>query len=319
MTFNPKKYVAQKCVELNSEVKGKVLVAVSGGVDSTVSAALIKKAGIKTKLLFIDSGYQRKGEPKAVVSQFKKMGYDIDLISAKKLFRKKTTHSKIENRLAGFRNTYFDLIIKYARENKIGTLVQGTQFYKTSVQTGHSAPNDKFLSSKIKLIEPVRGMPKDHIRAIARELGLPESTTKRMSFPGPGFLIRVYGKPTAKKLAIISEATDIVDAMLKKHAGVFKNAYQLFPYLLADISISYKDENNEKAKGWIILIRSLQQLPDKDGPGYIYRPLCIPRKIEEKLVLDLMKIKGVARVCFDLSPKNGSGLKVRTGATIEFQ
>lgn len=316
MASSPKKYINQKCVELNSNIKGRVLVAASGGVDSSVSAALLKRAGIRTRLIFIDSGYQRKNEPDTVMSQFKKMGYDIDIINAKKVFYKNTfSKYKIEDKEFAFRNTYFDLIIKYAKKEKIDTLVQGTQFYKTSTQIGHSMPNHKFLLSKIKLVEPVKALPKDHIRAIARELGLPKNITERMSFPGPGILMRFYGRPTTKKISIVREATEIVDTMLKKYVEIFKKSYQVFPYLLSDTPISYLDSNNKKAKGWIILIRSLQQ--HKDKLGYVYRPLFIPKKIEEKLVSDLMKIKDVARVCFDLSPKYGSGFKVRTGATIE--
>jgi GMP synthase (glutamine-hydrolysing) len=316
MSFSPKQFIDHKCAELIRTIDGKALIAVSGGVDSSVSAALLQRAGLRTKLIFIDSGYQRKDEPKKVVARFKEAGYDIELIDAREHFYRRTfPRHTIEDKMEAFRSTYFDTIIKYAKDKRIGTLVQGTQFYQTTTQIGHSMPNRRFWSSGIQLIEPVRGLVKDDVRALAKALKLRQDVVRRMSFPGPGILMRFYGNPTMKKIRITTKATEIVDAMLHENTSVFKHAYQVFPYLLSDIEISYINRNYKKAKGWIILVRSLQQC--KTGTGYVYRPFFIPRVIEEKLVSDLMDIQGVARVCFDLSPKHFSVLKPGAGANIE--
>ncbi|KND48884.1 MAG: GMP synthase (glutamine-hydrolysing) [Parcubacteria bacterium C7867-005] len=313
MKFDPNLFIKTTCTSLQEFKGGTVLVTVSGGVDSSTSAALIQEAGIDSKLVFIDTGFLRTNEAESVKRYF---GSKLIVLNKSKLFYKalKNCHNSEEKREV-FRHLYFKIIKEYVLKNNIPAIVQGTQFHKTSTKRYHNSPTKDFLTLPIKVIEPVRGLSKPQIRLLAKKLGLPDEVVNRRPFPGPGLLIRFGGNYTPRKLDLIRKATGIIDKLIEKDKNKYKRCYQIFPYICEELA-PYVNKESRGAKGHIVLIRALEA-KDLDGE-IIYTPFILPGSTQEEIVGLLMKIDGISRVCFDMTPKLGSGKKVKPGGTIEY-
>jgi GMP synthase (glutamine-hydrolysing) len=315
--FEVKKYIEETCKHLKSMTNEEVLILVSGGVDSTTSAVLLKKAGLRSRLLLIDTGFMRAGEPREVKDLFKRLGFKIILLDKKKYFysavRKKSDPS--EKREA-FRQAYFESIMGYMKVDKIKWIVQGTQFGKTKARLGHNYPTVNFFKSGFRAIEPVEHLSKNQIRKIAEKIKLPGEVIDRRPFPGPGLLIRFGGEYTPQKLFLIEKATNIVDKILSKYKNDFKNCFQMFPYLCDGLPVIFVNKKGQRDFGHILLIRAVRQVERRNIIEY--HPFGIPQKIKIEIVKELMNIEKVARVCFDATPKMGAGFNVGHGAMIEY-
>lgn len=316
-SFDVQQFIADKTRELAATIQGTVLVAVSGGVDSLTSALLLREAGVDTRLLFIDSGYQREGEPKDVFAFFQSQGFTIDLVDAQDTFYAATFQSDTPaGKRDAFRNVYFSLLLAYVKGHNISYIAQGSQFHALTTQIAHNAPTEELLASDCELIEPILGITKNNVRAIAKALGAPQEAYSRMSFPGPGLLIRFSGKPTLEKIATISRATKIIDTMIANESQLLLHAYQVFPFLLSGAQIPYIDASEQKASGDIMIIRSLQQHVGEDT--ILYAPLRLTDELQDEIVKKMMELPGIARVVFDMTPKQGIGSNVKPGASIEY-
>lgn len=314
--FDPKGYI-KEITNKFGQIPETVLVAVSGGVDSSVSAAILLKAGLNVRLLFVDTGFLRKNESSEVLSSFNEAKLSVDYLDASSEFYstlkgKKTSKVKREE----FRKIYFKIISEYASEHNISHVAQGTQFHNGIAKTYHNCPTDKFLKLGFKSIEPVKTLKKDEIRMLAKELKLPEEIEKRTPFPGPGLLIRFGGEFTKDKLDIIREATFILENFISRNAKEFKDCYQIFPYLSSDDNVTFVDGEGTGSVGPILLIRAIKV--EKNGDDLVYRPCSIRQEVLDGLVEKLMLELPVARVCFDLTSKYGYGEGVKAGGTIEY-
>jgi GMP synthase (glutamine-hydrolysing) len=313
--FNEKKYIEKTLKFLKSSVKGKVLVAVSGGVDSTVSAALLKKAGVDCVNLFINTGFLRKEEENQILKNFKKAKLEIKYVDKSKEFRSKLKEQTDKRKL--FRDLYFSILINYAKKGKINCIAQGTQSYSQAYnRVSNNCPNNDFFKSGLNLIEPVEGLAKDEIRRIAKELRLPKEIVYRKPFPGPGLLLRFQGGYSRQSLNIIREATSIIDEFSEKHSKHFKDCFQIFPFLCEATDVPFVDNKNKESRGSIILIRAVKS--EKNGKLGSYLPFEIDYKIKLELVKSLMTIKDIARVCFDFTPKIGNNINFKHGGKIEY-
>jgi GMP synthase (glutamine-hydrolysing) len=312
MHFDPEEYIKDVCNDLSQCENGKVFVTVSGGVDSSVSAKLAEKAGLENELIFIDTGFLRINEPKTVKKYLK----NVEVIDAGNLFRKnlKNKITPAEKREV-FRKTYFKVIKKYALKNNFSCIVQGTQFHKSGTKRYHNSPTREFLKSRIKVIEPVKGLTKEHIRLIAKKLNLPQEIINRRPFPGPGLLIRFGGEYKKEKLELIKKITYIVDSFVGQHKKDFENCYQIFPYLM-DEHVPFVNKFHRGSNGPIVLIRAISDHTIKNN--IIYKPFTISIDLQEKLVNKIMALGNISRVCFDSTVKNGFGDKIKSGGTIEY-
>ena len=300
----------------------KVLVAASGGVDSTVTAKILLEAvgSDKVHLLVIDTGFMREGEIKEVVKSYKKMGFKyVHVIDASKRFLKALKGVKDpEEKRRLFSKTYFKVILEYARKleekyGKIGYIGQGT-IYPDRVETGATGKATAKIKSHhnvvladmlgAKLIEPIKDLYKDEVRKIGKMLGIPENIVKRHPFPGPGLLIRIIGEVNEEKLELLRKADKIVEEEFKK-SGYYDRVWQAFPVLLSDKAVGVKGD--ERSYGLIIVLRVVES---EDGMTANFSKL--PWKLLEKISTRIVgEVEGITRVLYDITNK--------PPATIEFE
>ena len=249
LEWTPKSFVKEAIKQIQDTVKDqKVLCALSGGVDSTVTAALMKKAiGENLTCMFIDQGYMRKNESENIKKMFtEKFHIELIHIDAKDRFYKKVAHiSDPEEKRRGIGEEFIRTFEEESGKlsGDYTWLAQGTLYpdiiesatrdtasTATKIKTHHNVgglPEDM----KFKVIEPLKKLFKDEVRKVGLELGIPEDLVFRHPFPGPGLAIRILGEPTPERVAILQYADQIVMEEIKK-AGYYRKLWQVFAVLL---------------------------------------------------------------------------------------
>jgi GMP synthase (glutamine-hydrolysing) len=308
--FNAKKYIAREIEAIREQVGGKkVLLAMSGGVDSSVCAVLLHKAiGRQLTCVFVDHGCMRLNEAKEVKRIFKgKFGINLVQIDAEERFLEKArgvTDPELKRKCIGgeFITVFRE---EAAKLGKIEFLAQGT-IYPDIVESGvggHKAvkahhnvgglPEDLGFEG---LVEPVKYLYKDEVRKIGKALGIPDEMVMRQPFPGPGLAVRCLGELTKEKLDILRRADFIFrDEMAK--AGLDKKAQQFFAVMTDVKSVGVR--NGARTFGYVIAIRavSTQQFVKA---GIVELPFSFVTAVAEKIAT---KVKGVNRVVWDITPK----------------
>lgn len=314
--FNPREVIDNTIIKLKEDIESKTtLVAVSGGVDSATTAVMLTKANVQTRCIFIDTGFMRKNESQEALNLLKENGINAESLLAQDQFFSALSGIKDprEKRLV-FRNTYFQIIEKYLRDNTITVLAQGSQSKIDKLKRNyHNVCDNEYINSNIIKIEPLIGLSKSEIRQMAREINLTKDLAERTPFPGPGLLIRFGGEYTEEKLNIIRTATEIVDAFKNNYKSEFTECFQIFPYLCDGSPVTFINKENQTDLGFIIIIRAVTL---KNG---VYEPFILPELLFKKLTDALIQINGIARICLDMSPKNGTVDKATHGATIEYE
>lgn len=221
---------------------GKVLLALSGGVDSSVAAALLSKAvGDKLTCIFVDHGFMRKNEGDEVENAFKGWGLNFVRVNAKEQFMSKMrgmSDPETKRKIIG--EEFIRVFEREAKKiGKVDFLVQGT-IYPDIIESGtgdaaviKSHHNVGGLPDYVdfkEIIEPLRLLFKDEVRALGRELGLSDVLVDRQPFPGPGLAIRIIGEITDEKLEILQDADYIFREEIAK-AGLDKEIHQYFAVL----------------------------------------------------------------------------------------
>ncbi len=212
---------------IRKETKGKnALVALSGGVDSTVTAILSKMAiGDKLKCIFIDTGFMRDKDFEDVKYISEKFDLDVEIVDAKDEFLSELLgKSDAEEKRKIFREIFYSVLGRKFKEARCKYLIQGTIASdwietKGGIKTQHNVLKqigiDTVKKYGFKVVEPLAEMYKDQVRELAKFLGLPEKIYGRQPFPGPGLLIRAVGKLTERKLELARKATAIVEDELE--------------------------------------------------------------------------------------------------------
>ncbi len=255
-----------KIVKNLENITGNVVIGVSGGIDSTVTAVLLHRAiKDRAKAVFINHGLFREGEPERVLSLFKSLGIDVIYIDASEKFL-----SQLENvvdceekrRIVG--EVFAEVFSQVVKELNAEYLAQGT-LYPDVIESGGVRGSDKIKSHhnvgglppwfQLKLIEPLREFYKDEVRAIARALGLPDEVVTRHPFPGPGLSVRIIGKFTREKLEIVRKATKIVEEELER-AGVYQKVWQAFAVVGDDVWVGVKGDR--RSLGYIVVVRIVE-------------------------------------------------------------
>ncbi|MDP8002731.1 MAG: glutamine-hydrolyzing GMP synthase [Caldisphaera sp.] len=242
---------------------GKIISAVSGGIDSTVSTYIVMKAvGYKNIIpVLIDHGLFRENEVDEVISYLRKVGIDPIYINAKQDFISKLEgilSCEEKRKIIGelFAQKLFDII----KQENADYLIQGTA-YPDVIESGKTKHSQKIKSHhnvgglpewfNIKIIEPLRGLYKDEIRELGKIIGLPEEILKRQPFPGPGLAVRIIGNFSREKLEAVRKADKILADILKRE-GIYSHLWQS----IATISDSWVGvKGDEREEGYIINIR----------------------------------------------------------------
>ena len=240
--FDAKNFIDEAISKLKEEIKGKAIIAVSGGVDSTVAAYLSSKAiGERLLPVFIDTGLMRKNEGFFVRKMFSEIGMNIKVLDKKDYFLsalKGIIDPEQKRSIVGER--FIRAFEEEAKNFGAEYLVQGTIApdwiesgggIRERIKTHHNVGGIP-ENIKLKIVEPLRDLYKDEVRVVARYLGLPIS--ERQPFPGPGLAVRIIGEITEERLNILRDVTEIVENEIESAVakGEIQKPWQYFAVLL---------------------------------------------------------------------------------------
>ena len=291
-----------------------VLCALSGGVASSVAAVLVHKAiGAQLTCVYVDHGFMRKNESEKIVKTFRdELGMNLIHVDASARFMARMEGVTEPERKRKIIGEEFIRVFE-SEANKLGQidfLVQGT-LYPDVVESGtdtaaviKSHHNVGWLPEDMKfaLIEPLRDLFKDEVRALGREVGLPEEVVSRQPFPGPGLAIRVIGEVTKERLDILREADAIVLQEIRA-AGLYKKVWQAFAILPAMRSVGVMGD--ERTYDYTIGLRIVES-DDGMTADWVRLPYEILDKISRRIVNE---VKGVNRIVYDVTSKPPSTIE----------
>ncbi|MCX5705226.1 MAG: glutamine-hydrolyzing GMP synthase [Candidatus Omnitrophica bacterium] len=291
--------------------KDKVVLGLSGGVDSSVVAILLHRAiGRNSRCIFIDNGLLRKDEPQQIEKIFKSMYHlNLDYKEGSKRF---LTRLKGITEPEEKRNIIGDEFVKMFEEeaDKVKSakyLAQGTLYpdvIESISVTG--APSSRIKSHhnvgglpkhmKLKLVEPLRDLFKDEVRLIGKELGLPDSIIYRQPFPGPGLAIRIIGEVTKERLDLLREVDRrVMDEICS--AGLYEKVWQSFAVLLPFKTVGVMGD--ERTYENVVALRCVESF-DGMTADWTKLPYEVLEKISNRIINE---VKGVNRVVYDISSK----------------
>ena len=296
-----------------AEIKKKVgdkrcIMALSGGVDSSVAAAIVGKAiGSKLTAVYVDTGLMRYRETEEIEKQFKKMKIKLEIVDAQKMFLrslKGVSNPEKKRKIIGA--LFAKVFEKEARRIKADFLVQGT-IYPDRVESGKVGNSAKIKThhnvggmpkgAKFKgIIEPLRDLYKDEVRKVGKELSLPDSIINRQPFPGPGLAVRIMGPITRNKLDILRKADAIVTEEIKR-SGLGKGLWQYFAVLTNTRSVGVKGDS--RAYGMVVAIRTVKSR-DAMTAEFAELPWEALRRISSRIVGEIPE---VVRVVYDITDK----------------
>ena len=306
-------FIAEQVEAMKAQIGDKkVLLALSGGVDSSVVAALLIKAiGQQLVCVHVNHGLLRKGEPEQVIEVFKnQMKANLVYVDATDRFLDKlagVTDPETKRKIIG--GEFIEVFAEEARKlDGIEFLAQGTIWpdileSEKGIKAHHNAgglPEDM----KFELVEPVKILFKDEVRVVGKQLGLPDNMVFRQPFPGPGLGVRCPGAITRDRLEAVREA----DAILREefaNAGLAGKVWQYFTVVPDFKSTGIRD--GERTFEWPVIIRAVNTTDAMTAEVEN-----IPFELMKKLVSRITtEVKGVNRVLYDFTPK--------PSATIEYE
>jgi len=310
--WKPANFIAMQVEAVRRQVgDGRAICALSGGVDSAVAATLVHRAiGERLTCIFVDHGLLRKGESEDVVRTFRDLlGVPLVHVDARQRFLnvlKGVRDPEEKRRRIG--HEFIRVFEEEARKlGDVDFLVQGT-IYPDVVESGVSpgGPTAVIKSHhnvgglpsdlQFKLVEPLRYLFKDEVRAVGRELGLPEANVNRHPFPGPGLAIRVLGEVTAEKLAILREADAIYLEEIRK-AGLYNDIWQAFAVLVDARSVGVVGD--ERRYGYTVALRAVTSEDGMTADFYRF-PWDFLQRVEGRITREVPE---VGRVVYDISSK----------------
>lgn len=310
--WNMRSFIAESIANIKKTVgRDKVVLGLSGGVDSSVTALLIHKAiGRRSKCIFINNGLLRKDEPEQVKKIFSKTFHlNLSCVDKSKRFLsrlKGITDPEEKRKIIG--EEFVKVFEEEAAKVKGAKfLAQGTLYPDVieSISPG-GAPSSRIKSHhnvgglpsrmKLKLIEPLRDLFKDEVRQIAKELGLPDTTIYRQPFPGPGLAIRIIGEVLPPRLNLLREVDCRVIEEIKD-AGLYTEVWQSFAILLPIKSVGVMGD--ERTYENVVALRCVLS---RDGmtADWVRLPYEVLERIANRIINE---IKGVNRVVYDISSK----------------
>jgi len=291
--------------------KGKVICGLSGGVDSAVAAVLIHEAvGEQLTCIFVDPGLMRQGEADEVVSLFRSH-YNIPLISVdagKQFLGALAGVSDPEQKRKTIGKLFIDVFEAEAKKiGNAGFLAQGTLYPDVIESVSFTGGPSVTIKShhnvgglpermNLKLIEPLRELFKDEVRALGRELGLPPGFVGRHPFPGPGLAIRIPGDITEEKLAILRKADAIYLDEIRK-AGLYDQIWQAFAVLLPVRTVGVMGDG--RSYDSVLALRAVTSVDGMTAESYAFDHAFLARAATRLI----NEVKGINRVVYDVTSK----------------
>ncbi|WIV68465.1 glutamine-hydrolyzing GMP synthase [Natrialbaceae archaeon AArc-T1-2] len=254
-------FVPDAIEEIDDEIgDANAVIALSGGVDSSVAAALAYEAvGDQLTPVYVDTGLMRKGETEQIEETFSYMD-SLRIVDARERFLEALSGvTDPEEKRAVIGEQFIREFEREARDADADYLVQGTIYpdrieSEGGIKSHHNVGGLPEVVDFEDIVEPVRDLYKDEVREVARHLGLEEVVAERMPFPGPGLAVRVIGEVTEEKLAVAREACHVVEEELEE--------YDPWQALAAVIGKATGVKGDNRVHGWVVSVRSVDS---RDG------------------------------------------------------
>lgn len=314
-SWTPKSFVETAIKDIRQKVgDSHVICALSGGVDSAVAALIVQRAiWDKLHCVFVDTGLLRLGEAKEVVETFRNLGLNLIHVDAGKRFLDKlrgVEDPEKKRKIIG--EEFIRVFEDESKVIKADFLVQGTLYPDVIESVSVRGPSAKIKSHhnvgglpermNMKLIEPLRELFKDEVRAVGRELGLPPEILDRHPFPGPGLAIRAIGEITEEKLERLRLADSIfIDEI--KNAGIYNDIWQAFCVILPVKTVGVMGD--ERTYENAVVLRAVTSL-DGMTANWARIPFEILERISSRIINE---VKGINRVVYDISTKPPSTIE----------
>lgn len=309
-SWTPDSFIESSVAALRAQLKDdKVILAISGGVDSSVAAYLLHKAiGSNMTGIFVNNGLLRKNEYESVLANYKETGLNVIGVDASQLFYNNlrgVTDPEQKRKIIG--KTFIDVFDAEAKKIKdVKWLAQGTIYPDVIESSSVKGPSVTIKSHhnvgglpdfmKLKIVEPLRLLFKDEVRNIGRSLGISDKLLNRHPFPGPGLAIRILGDITEEKVRILQEVDDIFISNLHE-AGWYNKIWQAGAILLPVRSVGVMGD--ERTYENCIALRAVHST-DGMTADWVHLPYELMAKVSNEVI---NKVRGVNRVVYDISSK----------------
>ncbi|WP_313114523.1 glutamine-hydrolyzing GMP synthase [Aequorivita sediminis] len=309
-TWTPAAFVETTVATLKEQVgDGKVVLGLSGGVDSTVAAILLNKAiGKNLYCIFVNNGLLRKNEFESVLDQYKDMGLNVKGVDASERFLKALKDvSDPEKKRKAIGNAFIEVFDDEAHQlTGVDWLGQGTIYPDVIESVSVNGPSVTIKSHhnvgglpdfmKLKIVEPLRMLFKDEVRRVGKEMGIDPELLGRHPFPGPGLAIRILGDITAEKVRILQEVDAIFINGLKKW-DLYDKVWQAGAILLPVNSVGVMGDERTYEK--VVALRAVEST-DGMTADWVNLPYEFLQEVSNHII---NRVKGVNRVVYDISSK----------------
>ena len=308
--WTPAHFINDTVADIKQKIGDKkVIMALSGGVDSTVAATLIHKAiGKNLYGIFVDNGVLRKDEFEQVLESCKSIGLNIKGVDAKDYFYAKLAgKTDPEQKRKAIGNSFIEIFDKEAHQlTDIDFLGQGTIYPDVIESVSVHGPSVTIKSHhnvgglpermRLRLIEPLRSLFKDEVRKVGAELGLPEELLHRHPFPGPGLAIRILGEVTEERVQLLQKADKVFINALKKF-DLYATVWQAGAILLPVKSVGVMGD--ERTYEFTVALRAVTSV-DGMTADWAHLPYDFLAYVSNEIINN---IKGINRVVYDISSK----------------